>query len=103
MAERAREDFGEVRKSEAWREPIQGRQTDDLQKRLALKELAWSVPTQLDVCICLGSLRWLVFHCATAQAAQRLSGTERRRSAIPIWAVSARARVLGLLLVPPRT
>ena len=31
VAERTREDFGEVRKSEAWREPIQGRQTDDLQ------------------------------------------------------------------------
>ena len=78
-----------MRKSEARKKPIQGRQTNRLAKRLALKMLVWSFPTQKDVCICPGSFRWLVFNCATVHTAPTLFANERRRFVIPIWAVSA--------------
>ena len=90
MADRAREDFARCVSRKLGESQSKDVKTDDLQGGWHSKKmLAWSFSTQLGVCICPGSLRWLVFNCATAQPTPSLSVAERRQFVIPIWAVLA--------------
>ena len=95
---------GEAREWKAWTRPGLGRQTDDLQS-------GWHTKCWLGAllyCRMFTSLPWFaslarVSLCDHAKRRKARWPLKRRRLVIPIWAVSARARVLGHLFVPPRT